>query len=531
MRIATVAAAAIILLSGVARAEDLELEFSGEVPEAPETHFFLPFAVPEGIAEIEVEHSDLSSTNILDWGLDDPNGFRGWGGGNTEPAIVGVAAASRSYVPGPIPAGQWEVVVGKAKVREFPARYQVRITLRQTATLAPQTERQPYVAGPPLATGGRWYAGDFHVHSRESGDARPTIDAVLDFAAGRGLDFVLLSEHNTTSQLSWYAAAQVRHPDVLLLPGAEFTTYAGHASAIGTTAWVDHRIGVRGATIADAIEAMHAQGGLISINHPLLDVGDLCIGCGWHHDVDPLAIDGVEIQTGILPGLSYWEDFVARGSHAAAIGGSDDHSGGTATGALDSPIGNPTTMVYADELSVAAIVQGVRDARTVVKITGPQAPMIVPELTGTRVGDTVFADAPTLRATVTGGTGTTLRVIANGHMMDEIPVAGDPFAYEAAVTPPATGEDRYRFEVVAAPNRLLTVTSYVWLQPLAALCIGDCDRDAEVDVAELMRGVNIALGRAPVDACAALDRDASGSVEVDEILAAVSSMLDGCAAR
>src|SRR4029077_17235421 len=119
---------------------DTVIPLEGTVPAGEETHFFLPFDVPAGIAEIEVQHDDLSDTNILDWGLDDPNGFRGWGGGNTEPAIVGIEAASRSYVPGPIPSGHWEVVVGKAKVRELPARYSVQVTLRTVPTLAPQTE-------------------------------------------------------------------------------------------------------------------------------------------------------------------------------------------------------------------------------------------------------------------------------------------------------------------------------------------------------------------------------------------------------
>ena len=47
--------------------------------------FEVPFEVPEGVAELRIEHSDLSNANILDWGLYDPAGFRGWGGGNTAP--------------------------------------------------------------------------------------------------------------------------------------------------------------------------------------------------------------------------------------------------------------------------------------------------------------------------------------------------------------------------------------------------------------------------------------------------------------
>ena len=358
----------------------------------------------------------------------------------------------------------------------------------------------------------------------------------------------LLSEHNTTSQLTLYGAAQDAHPDVLLLPGAEFTTYAGHANIIGTTEWVDHRIGVRGATIEAAIQDVHDQGGLFSINHPLLNIGDLCIGCGWNHEVDPTEIDAVEIQTGILPGVTFWEDLVAEGSHAAAVGGSDDHRAGQDLGALDSPIGTPTTMVYADELSVEAILQGIRDARTVVKIGGPQGPMIDTELTGERRGDTVFATDSTLRATVTGGNGTMLRVIKNGQLAEQVAVVGDPFVHEFETEAPPAGEDRYRHEVFDASNRPLAVTSYVWLQreeptPTATVppsptptatqdvtkqCPGDCDGDTHVEIGELVTGVNISLGIAGLDRCVSLDRDESGTVEINELVTAVDAALNTC---
>lgn len=137
-------AASLVLGTNVVHAQEPCSErIQGTVPDGPETHFFLSFEVPEGIAEIEVQHDDLSSENILDWGLDDPNGFRGWGGGKSDPAIVGLEAASPSYVPGQIPAGTWEVVVGKAKIVATPAEYDVCIVLRTEPTLEPQP-RTPY---------------------------------------------------------------------------------------------------------------------------------------------------------------------------------------------------------------------------------------------------------------------------------------------------------------------------------------------------------------------------------------------------
>lgn len=141
----------------------------------------LELDVPEGTQEIEVRHDDLSGANILDFGLDDPNGYRGWGGGTTEPAIVGVHAASRAYVPGPIPAGTWRVVVGKAKLVESPARYHVEVDLRTSPTFAP-VPRSPYVPPPARTLEMRYYAGDLHVHSRESTDASATLEESVALA-------------------------------------------------------------------------------------------------------------------------------------------------------------------------------------------------------------------------------------------------------------------------------------------------------------------------------------------------------------
>lgn len=61
-------------------------------------------------------------------------------------------------------------------------------------------------------------------------------------------------------------------------------------------------------------------------------------------------------------------------------------------------------------------------------------------------------------------------------------------------------------------------------------CAADCNRDGEVAVAELLRAVGIGLGGEPLARCAAADRDGSREVTVDELLAGIGGLLDGCAA-
>ncbi len=459
------------------------------IPEGTARYFAVPFTVPEGIREIEVRHDDRSEMNILDWGLADPTRFRGWGGGNREPAVVAVEAASRSYLPGPIPAGTWSLLIGQAKVVERPARYHVEIVLRTTPTLAAQPERRPYADAPALSTGPRWYAGDFHVHSRESGDASPTLDEVADYAHAHGLDFVELSEHNTVSQLELYAAAQARHRDVLFLPGIEVTTYAGHANAIGATRWVDFRVGGSdpSVTINSITDAVTAQGALLSLNHPMLDLGDVCIGCAWRLMEPPGRVAAIEVENGRYSSaghlfyplvIDFWEAYLARGEHVAPVGGSDDHSAGQDHGALSSPIGGPTTMVYATELSAPAIVAGVRAGRTVVKLEGADDPMVDLRAGDAMLGDTVRAPRVTLRATVTHGAGSELSWVRNGVAMRPVAVTGDPFTATLDVTaPPGHADDRWRCEL-SVDGRPRVLTGHVWIAATGAPAPADASTDA-----------------------------------------------------
>ena len=65
------------------------------------------------------------------------------------------------------------MVIGKAKIIDGSASYHLEVLLKDAPTLAAQSEREPYEAPAALDDEPRWYAGDFHVHSLESGDARP----------------------------------------------------------------------------------------------------------------------------------------------------------------------------------------------------------------------------------------------------------------------------------------------------------------------------------------------------------------------
>lgn len=451
------------------------IPLDGEVDATGGDYAVVEFEVPEGAAEIIVRHAVVDEANILDFGVWDPNGFRGWGGGLTEDAVIGIDAASRGYLPGPLPAGTWQIVIGKARLDVVPAEYQLSVEIHDAASLTPRP-RAPY-AGDALEAGPRWYAGDLHVHSRESGDASASFDEISSLARERGLDFVVLSDHNTVSQHQLIGAYQESAPDLLFVRGAEVTTYSGHGNALGAGSYVDHRLGLDGRSAADLIGEVDSSGGSFVVNHPRLDLGDACIGCAWKIDPTPWQqVAAIEIQTGPFelqnligrPAREMWDGLLDEGHRITAVGGSDDHRAGidldTAT---QSPIGSPTTLVYAEELSEAAILEGIRAGRVVVLLSGPDDPRVEIDLESDsgdvgRIGDTVRGDRVSIRARVSGGAGARAVLVTDGRDGETRAIEGDEAEVAWDVRVPAEGA-RYRVHVVG-DRGLVTVTNHVYAE-------------------------------------------------------------------
>jgi hypothetical protein len=441
------------LCHAAASAAETTLFLDGEVPTGGADHFRVPFEVPAGTRELEVRHDDGSEVDILDWGLEDPRGvFRGWGGGNSEPAVVSASAASRSYVPGPLPAGTWSVVVGKAKLTSPVVRWSVEIVLRDEVTLPPQPERRPFEDPGALRAGRAWYAGDFHVHSRESGDASATLDEIAALAVEQGLDFVVITDHDTVTGADFLTDAQARWPELLLVPGTEYTTYQGHATAFGATRWVDHKLGLDGLTIEDAVAAYRADGVFFSLNHPALELGDLCIGCAWTLPV-PEGVGGIEVATGAAEPfgaaftpvvLAQWESLADEGRLLTPLGGSDDHRAGQDEGLGAARIGNPVTMVLADELSIGALGRALERGDTAVKLRDRFDPLAE-----------LAVEGPIASLRVTGGAGGEVRWIVNGAQVGSVAVGGTDEVHEREGSP---GE-RVRAEVWVG-GVMRTVTAF-----------------------------------------------------------------------
>ena len=415
-------------------------------PEQSGSYVMVPFDVPSDVRQVEVSFSYQGRHDYatLDLGLEDPQRFRGWSGGNKDSFRVGVADATPSYLPGPLPAGRWQLIIGVAWLTKgHSSNYDARIHFVQGSDSSSVT-----FAAAPLATGARWYRGDLHVHTAhsdgscasQSGKTVPCpLFVSVKEAARHGLDFLAITDHNTTSHYDEERELQPYFDKLLLIPGREMTTYSGHANIWGTTEFVDFRTGDAAHPSKNAMLAQaRALGAVVSINHPVGPDDERCIGCGWIvGDTDMHRGSAIEVANGPsdhpgayyrAPDIAFWDEQLRRGFHLTAVGGSDTHQP-----TLDT-IGLPTTVVFAQELSVASILNGIRAGHVFIDLTGsrtlpPQEQRLL-ELTagsGTEhatMGDTlaVTAGEPIVITThVTGSYGSSIRFFVDGVPEAQLP--------------------------------------------------------------------------------------------------------------
>ena len=118
-----------------------------------------------------------------------------------------------------------------------------------------------------------------------------------------------------------------------------------------------------------------------------------------------------------------------------------------------------------------------------------------------------------------------LNAMGGDGFMDRLPDAGDAYVLDAVAVSRAVGR-----EPVPTPTASATpsATPSASPTPIRPACTGDCNGDSRVAIDELITAVRIALGDLPASACSAVDADASGSVAIGELIAAVTRSLTGC---
>jgi len=351
----------------------------------------IPFHVPPGVKRITV---DIAFTGMKERkaavfpGIFDPNGFRGYGRTHF---TISTVDATPPFLPGAIPAGKWGLLLG---VDDIAKGYVSHWTAEIHFMNSVDGVSSPTDALPVLNPKPGWYRGDLHSHTghsdgvcnSQSGHPVPCpAFKLMEAAAARKLDFLAITDHNTTSTYNDMMEAQPYFDKLLLIDGREMTTFGGHFNVWGTKSFVDFRTGYKGLTVNDFFDQAHAHGGLVSINHNWWPYDERCMGCGWAEkpNTDFRKVDAIEVINGYNQkgswfkpppgnGTPMWEEELAKGLRITAVGGSDDHRSGEQL--PDDGVGRPTDVVYAPELSERGILDGIKAGHVYIKVFGPDGP-------------------------------------------------------------------------------------------------------------------------------------------------------------
>lgn len=211
----------------------------------------------------------------------------------------------------------------------------------------------------------RLLKGDLHTHTFAS-DGVHSVEELAWKAKRNGLDFVAISDHN--QMISKAALPQVE--GITLIPGIEWTHYAGHANFLGVDKPFDGCFATNSFEESQNIfKTAKERGAFISINHPF----EKC--CPFTYDLNSLPFDCLEIWNGPmresnLKAVGLWQSLLESGKKIPACAGSDYHR--------DTPfifLGGPTACVYAESNGTSDILTALKAGRAYF-IFSPEGPTL-----------------------------------------------------------------------------------------------------------------------------------------------------------
>ena len=397
-------------------------------------HLSHAFTVPEASTRLEIRFACAPAAaqgldNMLTLSLFDPQGFRGarHRGGDRHEVLIEAGAATPGYLPGLLPAGEWNVEIDTHRILPgAPLHYTIDIDIVVDAA-APRVDLPAQNSGPGavVRSGPGWFRGELHSHTDHSDAGDRTVAQLLAAAKAVGLDFLFLTDHNTISPLVAIDAAA--GPDLLTAGGMELTTFWGHALVLGTRRWIDWRFRPGDGVINRLADAAYARGELFIMAHPCSGGDPYCTGCAWRFgEMMPGAARVVEIWNGPWAGdsnneaaLALYYDWLNQGRRLAATAGSDTHS------TADYDAGPGFNVVYAEALSEAALLRAIAAGHLYLS-SGPALMLEAEESNGTRcmMGDLVAQPATVTAAWRQCPADAVVRVLANGQLRHQQAAGG-----------------------------------------------------------------------------------------------------------
>jgi predicted metal-dependent phosphoesterase TrpH len=165
---------------------------------------------------------------------------------------------------------------------------------------------------------------DLHMHSKYS-DGRASVEAILNYVEyNTALDIVAITDHDCLDG-AWTAQEFVaqRTMRIQLIPGAEISTRDGHLLALNIERLIPAHLSMK-----DSIQAVHEQGGVAVVAHPL---SPWCPSATLETllSLAPHLPDGLEVRNASFAGVGSNKHIQAVNRltlNWSELGGSDAHS-------------------------------------------------------------------------------------------------------------------------------------------------------------------------------------------------------------
>lgn len=367
----------------------------------------VPFDVPEHATRFTLRYEyPKSDTCIIDLGLGDPaltefpskSGLVGWSGGARREVFIAKTSSTPGYNTGLRP-GTWQVILGLYRVPATPITVEFEITFEFGPQEATRTEKSLK----SVPRGPSWYCGDLHCHTNHS-DAKGSAERLHATAKRENLDFLAVTDHNTTTAHSTYFD-HASGSDLVFVPAYEFTTEQGHANVFGARKVEDFRVS-GDQDVAAMITRIRNHGHLFSVNHDKPNIP-------WRYglpEMDCMEVWHAPWLAGNHVTLALYQARLAEGRRMTAIGGSDFHQpDDDDTGAL-ATLARPCTFLWCRELTVDGILDALRAGRSFVT-EAPDGPQLILNVGDVGHGGEIAGAEPTsLSYRATKAVGDTLEI-------------------------------------------------------------------------------------------------------------------------
>ena len=202
--------------------------------------------------------------------------------------------------------------------------------------------------------------GDFHTHTRHSGDCDMPTEALVRSCMAAGLTWVAVTDHNSIAgALEAREIASLIYPDLRIIVGEEVKSAAGDIIGL----FLQEEI-PKGLSPLDTVKRIKDQGGLVSIPHPFDRIRRGPLPKWALEDVAPHAhfVETLNARTILASDLTRCRELVEWAA-LSPLGVSDSHTPGE--------LGSAYTEMEDFDGTPSSLIEAVRAGRVVGRKSNP----------------------------------------------------------------------------------------------------------------------------------------------------------------